>query len=154
MPLSYVAGDRDVLSPAVNVKLMRLSTGGQFTSLQDIYPHLEPTGSGITSLWARTIALKYGCTVVVGYPEKVDVSSKWPASPEYYNSAIVINEEGETSGGYRKSHLYGLDETWALEGGDGFFSGDIANMDVTIGISTDITYENPVTSILCSLLSG
>ena len=116
-------------------------TGCHFESLQDIYPHFEPTGSGITGLWARTIALKHGCTVVVGYPEKVDISHKWPASPEYYNSAIVINEEGETVGGYRKSHLYGGDETWALEGGDGFFSGDIANMDATIGISTDITYE-------------
>lgn len=114
--------------------------GCHFKSLQDIYPHLEPTGSGISSLWARTIALKYGCSVVLGYPEKVDVTAKWPASPEYYNSAIVINEEGETAGGYRKNHLYGLDETWALEGGDGFFTGEVGGYaDTTIGISMDIT---------------
>lgn len=111
--------------------------------MQDIYPHLEPTGAGISSLWARTVALRQGCTVVVGYPEKVDISSKWPASPEYYNSAIIINDEGETAGGYRKNHLYGVDETWALEGQDGFFTGEIAGYkDSTIGISMDITYES------------
>lgn len=92
--------------------------------------------------------MKYGCTIVVGYPEKVDVSSKWPASPEYYNSVLVVNDEGETAGGYRKSHLFGLDETWALEGGDGFFAGEIENMDATIGISTDITYEAPTNPVL------
>ena len=113
--------------------------GYYFKSLQEIFPHLEPTGSGISSLWARTVALKYGCTVVVGYPEKVDVSDKWPASPEYYNSAIIVNQDGETSGGYRKSHLYSIDETWALEGQDGFFSGEIAGVDnAVLGISMDI----------------
>lgn len=69
------------------------------------------------------------------------MTDKWPASPEYYNSAIVINGEGETVGGYRKNHLYGLDETWALEGGDGFFTGELEGYaDTTIGISMDITY--------------
>ncbi|SPN99918.1 uncharacterized protein DNG_02770 [Cephalotrichum gorgonifer] len=115
-------------------------SGSNFKSLQDIYPHLEPTGSGISSLWARTVALKYGCTVIAGYPEKVDVSLKWPASPEYYNSAIIINDEGETAGGYRKSHLYGADEAWALEGQDGFFCGEVAGYkETTLGISMDIT---------------
>jgi predicted amidohydrolase len=86
--------------------------------------------------------LKYSSTVVVGYPEKVDVSFKWPASPEYYNSAIVINDDGETVGGYRKNHLLGTDEAWALEGQDGFFCGEIANTkDVALGISMDITYD-------------
>ncbi|SPN99938.1 related to amino-terminal amidase [Cephalotrichum gorgonifer] len=113
-------------------------TGYNFKSLAEIFPHLEPTGSGTSSLWARTVALKYDCTVVVGYPEKVDVSQKWPASPEYYNSAIIVDGEGQTVASYRKSHLT-TDETWALEGQGGFFNGDIAGVkNVTIGISTDI----------------
>lgn len=91
-------------------------TGYNFSSLEHITPFLEFKGSGISSLWARTIALKHNCVVVVGYPEKVDVSANWPASPEYYNSAIVINNEGETIGNYRKHFLYMIDETWALEG--------------------------------------
>ncbi|KAF3063953.1 hypothetical protein GL218_02179 [Daldinia childiae] len=43
-----------------------------------------------------------------------DVKAKWPTGPEYYNSAIVVNGEGETIGNYRKSFLYYTDETWAL----------------------------------------
>ncbi|KAF8865838.1 carbon-nitrogen hydrolase [Acephala macrosclerotiorum] len=100
-------------------------SGYNFRSLQHISPYLEPTAAGITSLWARTTALKYECVVTVGYPEKVDVAPKWPASPEYYNSAITVNQDGETIANYRKSFLYYTDETWALEGPDGFFDGEI-----------------------------
>jgi protein N-terminal amidase len=86
-------------------------------------------------LWARTTALKYNCFVGVGYPEKVDVTQKWPTSPEYYNSLIVVNGEGETVANYRKSFLYYTDETWALEGPDGFFDGHIAGLgDCSMGI--------------------
>lgn len=78
---------------------------------------------------------------MVGYPEKVDVSENWPTSPEYYNSSIIVNADGEIAGGYRKSHLYTVDETWALEGQDGFFCGDIAGVEnVTLGISTDLAF--------------
>lgn len=87
------------------------------------------------------MALRYDCTVVVGYPEKVDVSSKWPTSPEYYNSALVVNGDGETVGNYRKSFLYYTDETWALEGGDGFFQSRIPGLGIAaLGICTDLKY--------------
>ncbi|KAH6963611.1 hypothetical protein DER45DRAFT_116405 [Fusarium avenaceum] len=114
-------------------------SGYNFKSLQDITPFLEPSGSGITSLWARTIALKYNCTVTVGYPEKVDVSPKWPTGPEYYNSVIVVNGDGETIANYRKSFLYSTDETWALEGGQGFYDGFIPGLgNTSIGICMDL----------------
>lgn len=113
-------------------------SGYNFKSLQHISPFLEPSGSGITSLWARTTALKYNCNVVAGYPEKADVSGSWPTGPEYYNSAIVVNEEGETIANYRKSFLYYTDESWALEG-DGFFEGFIPGLGHTsIGICMDL----------------
>ncbi|KAK3308890.1 carbon-nitrogen hydrolase [Chaetomium strumarium] len=114
-------------------------TGYNFKSLKHISPFFEEADSGITSLWARTTALKYDCTVVVGYPEQVDVSAKWPASPEFYNSAIVVNGDGDSIGNYRKSFLYYTDETWALEGADGFFSGEIPRLgSVALGICTDL----------------
>ncbi|KAH6636828.1 carbon-nitrogen hydrolase [Chaetomium tenue] len=114
-------------------------SGYNFKSLQHIAPCLEEAGSGITSLWAQTTALKHDCTVVVGYPEKVDVSANWPASPEYYNSALAINGDGDTVGNYRKSFLFYTDETWALEGGNGFFKGEIAGLgNVALGIGTDL----------------
>ncbi|PNP49569.1 hypothetical protein THARTR1_09891 [Trichoderma harzianum] len=114
-------------------------SGYNFKSLQDISPFLEPSGSGITALWARTMALKYNCTVTVGYPEKVDVSPKWPTGPEYYNSAIVVNGDGETIANYRKSFLYYTDESWALEGNRGFYDGYIPGLgNTSIGICMDI----------------
>ncbi|KAK1833260.1 carbon-nitrogen hydrolase, partial [Podospora conica] len=114
-------------------------SGYNFNSLRSIAPFLEPSGSGISSLWARTTALRHDCVVVVGYPEKVDVTPKWPASPEYYNSALVVNSDGETIANYRKSFLYHTDETWALEGRDGFFHDEIPGIgSVSMGICMDI----------------
>lgn len=68
------------------------------------------------------------------------------ASPEYYNSAVVINRDGETIANYRKKHLYYTDETWALEGVDGFFDGEIEDLgSCALGICMDLksvdTYE-------------
>lgn len=109
--------------------------GYNFRSLQHISPFLEPTVAGISSLWARSKALKYNCAVTVGYPEKVDITAKWPADPEYYNSAITVNSEGETVANYRKTHLYYTDERWALEGPSGFFGGYLSGVGhVAMGI--------------------
>ncbi|KAI8633272.1 hypothetical protein F5Y19DRAFT_295068 [Xylariaceae sp. FL1651] len=113
--------------------------GYNFKSLQEISPYLEPKGSGISALWARTVALKLNCVVTVGYAEKVDVKPKWPTSPEYYNSVIVVNPDGETIGNYRKSFLYYTDETWALEGQDGFYDAVIPGLGTTsMGICMDL----------------
>lgn len=74
---------------------------------------------------------------MVGYPEKVDIRQCWPASPEYYNSALAVNADGETIVNYRKTFLSVRDETWALEGPDGFFDGGIRGLgNVTMGIGT------------------
>ncbi|KAK2594906.1 hypothetical protein QQS21_007354 [Conoideocrella luteorostrata] len=114
-------------------------SGYNFKSLRQISQFLEPSGSGISSLWSRTTALKYDCTVVAGYPERVDPALKWPTNPEYYNAAIVVNGEGETVANYRKSHLYYTDETWALEGPAGFFYGNLEGLGRTaMGICMDL----------------
>lgn len=84
------------------------------------------------------MALKHNCHVVVGYPEQVDVSDKWPTSPEYYNSAMVVNNDGENIVNYRKHFLYMIDETWALEG-SGFGKEFIPGLGQTaMGICMDI----------------
>lgn len=120
-----------------NTALTRAS-GYNFKSLRDISTFLEPSGSGVSSLWTRTTALRYDCTVISGYPERVDVTDRWPANPEYYNSVIGVNRDGETVVNYRKSHLYYTDETWALEG-NGFYGGRLPDLGRTaIGICMDI----------------
>jgi protein N-terminal amidase len=46
----------------------------------------------------------------------------------------MVNEDGETCGHYRKSHLYYTDKTWAQEG-NGFFEGTIPGLGkVAVGI--------------------
>lgn len=113
-------------------------SGYNFKSLHHIAPFLEYEGSGVTSLWARTVALRHNCHVVVGYPEQVDVSHKWPTSPEYYNAALVLNNQGETIANYRKHFLYMIDESWALEG-HGFGKEFIPGLGQTaMGICMDI----------------
>ncbi|KAK3359815.1 carbon-nitrogen hydrolase [Lasiosphaeria hispida] len=113
-------------------------SGYNFKSLEHIMPYLEPSGSGISSLWARTTALKYDCTVAVGYPEKVDGSRRQRSTPEYYNSLIVVNGDGETVANYRKTFLYYTDMTWAAEG-KGFYAGEIEDFGkVAMGICMDI----------------
>ena len=117
-----------------------IGIGYNFQSLQHISPYLEPTTAGITSLWARTTALKHKCVVMAGYPEKVDVSHKWPSGPEYYNSVIVVKADGETVANYRKTFLYYTDETWALEGPEHFYSGVIEGLgNVALGICKCLT---------------
>ncbi|KAB5531353.1 carbon-nitrogen hydrolase [Coniochaeta sp. 2T2.1] len=122
-------------------------SGYNFKSLQQIHPFLEPSGSGISSLWARTTALKFNTKVIVGYPEKVDMRDKWPASPEYYDSAIMVNGDGENVLNYRKRFLYKTDETWALEGDGGFHEADIAGLGKTVvGMCMDLNpyrFESP-----------
>jgi len=79
--------------------------------------------------------LKYNCVVTAGYPETVDITEKWPASPEYHNSALVVNPAGEIIVNYRKSHLYPSEEKWSLEGPCGFFDGELPGFgNVVIGI--------------------
>jgi predicted amidohydrolase len=114
---------------------LTLRAGYNFKSREQIIPFLEPSGSGISSLWARTTALKYDCIVAVGYPERV---RKEPRGQDFYNSLIVVNGDGETVANYRKSHLYYTDETWAKEGG-GFYQGEIQDLGkVAMGICMDI----------------
>lgn len=61
----------------------------------------------------------------------------------------MVSNEGETIANYRKSHLYMTDETWALEGNDGFFTGYIPGIGYTaMGICK---YRNNLSVSCCGL---
>lgn len=49
----------------------------------------------------------------MGYPE---IEHNLTEQAKYYNSLLVVNENGEVIHNYRKSFLYFTDETWAAEG--------------------------------------
>lgn len=81
---------------------------------------------------------------MVGYPEKVDVTDKWPTSPEYYNSAIMVNDDGETVFNYRKNFLDRFDQVWALESEEGFFDCQIPGVgNVSVALGVDLKYVPP-----------
>lgn len=42
-----------------------------------------------------------------------------------YNSAVLVSPKGNVLVNYRKSFLFSTDETWAEEGRDGFFAGEM-----------------------------
>jgi protein N-terminal amidase len=109
---------------------MLISTGYNFKSLEHISPYLEPTTAGVTAQWARTASSTYNCVVVVGYPEKAAKNLENSESTELYNAAIIVHQ-GTTVGNYRKSFLYYTDETWAEEGPDGFFLGEVKGLGST-----------------------
>ncbi|GFF33961.1 protein N-terminal amidase [Aspergillus lentulus] len=94
-------------------------TGYNFPSLEAIRPFLEPAGKGVSAAWARETAARLRCKVCVGYPEiEVAADGESSAQPQekYYNSLVVVSEEGEVVVNYRKTFLYFTDETWASEG--------------------------------------
>ncbi|KAL4806132.1 carbon-nitrogen hydrolase [Aspergillus unguis] len=89
-------------------------TGYNFPSLDAIRPYLEPAGQGPCASWARQTAKRIGCKVCVGYPEiEADANDQ---TEKYYNSLLVVDEEGTVLVNYRKTFLYYTDETWASEG--------------------------------------
>ncbi len=59
------------------------------------------------------LAKKLGSYVFAGYPEIVFEEN---GTEKYYNSAYLIDREGNLLLNYRKKHLYETDKTWALEG--------------------------------------
>ncbi|KAG4431221.1 hypothetical protein IFR05_013294 [Cadophora sp. M221] len=108
---------------------------GRYESVQDF----EVANTGPTSLWAREKAIAYKCVVIAGYAEKDEKKSD---SPVYYNSAIVVNEDGKFTGNYRKNYLHPRKDKWASHGLE-FFHKSIPNLgQVSMGISMDLNPEH------------
>ncbi|KAM0787682.1 hypothetical protein ACM66B_003745 [Microbotryomycetes sp. NB124-2] len=84
-------------------------TGYNFTSRSDIEPWLERAASGKSYTWASRTALRLGCYVFVGFPERSN-------EDKAFNSMLVVNPDGQLVTVYQKHFLYTTDETWANEG--------------------------------------
>ncbi|GAB7362431.1 hypothetical protein MBLNU230_g2753t1 [Neophaeotheca triangularis] len=112
-------------------------TGYNFSSLEHIEPHLEPTSSGPTTEWATSTAQRYKCYVTVGYPEKTTPDET--GTSKNYNALVTVSPAGEITAHYRKSFLYYTDETWAAEGDSSFYNGTLNSLgNVSMGICMDI----------------
>lgn len=90
------------------IVLPELSLSGyNFSSPQEIKPFLEDSTQGKSCSLARELCKTYGCTTVIGYPETHQGTT--------YNSALVVDEEGNVVYNYRKTHLYETDEAWGCK---------------------------------------
>ena len=116
---------------------LTLRTGYNFKSLQEIEAHLEHTTAGPSTDWARTVAKRLKCFVCVGYPEHTILTATPTMGVQRYNSCVLVNPQGEVVTNYRKHFLFSTDETWAEEGKEGFFAGQIQGLGkIAIGICT------------------
>lgn len=79
-------------------------TGYNFPSAKEIQPYLEIARAGPTFNLASELSARFGCTTIIGYPERFQNTT--------YNSAMVVDENGNLVYNYRKTHLYETDETW------------------------------------------
>ncbi|KAF8228545.1 carbon-nitrogen hydrolase, partial [Tricholoma matsutake] len=109
-------------------------TGYVFDSAEAILPYLELPHSGPTSEFCKELAERLSCYVVAGYPERLEPrEAGTPAedtnllagtsSPEHRpqrhvgaNSAVLCSPSGECILGYRKTHMFQTDVTWAKPG--------------------------------------
>ena len=124
--------------------MIRCQPGYVFDSAEAISPHLERPHTGPTSEFCKELAARLSCYVVAGYPERlephetVNVNSlagemedtlntvargDTSTSPELRervyvgaNSAVLYSPSGECVLGYRKTHMFETDETWAKPG--------------------------------------
>ena len=109
-------------------------SGYAFENSSAILPHLEQPRTGATSLFCAELAKNLGCYVIAGYPERLnsqelDEISKSEAGsrPQVTengteihqvgaNSAALYDPDGVWVSGYRKSHLFKIDISWAKAG--------------------------------------
>lgn len=88
-------------------------TGYVFDHAAHIQPLLEPTptpaaGPGPTLALAQTLATRYRCYVLAGFPEH--------AGPRAHNSALLVDSHGTLLHTFRKHFLYHDDKRWATPG--------------------------------------
>jgi len=100
--------------------LHKITTGAGyvFENATAITPHLEHPRTGITSQFCSELAKKLQCYVVAGFPEKLSLEEETSRDEKQVgaNSAVFYGPDGEWVGGYRKTHLYETDLTWAKPG--------------------------------------
>jgi predicted amidohydrolase len=87
------------------------ATGYLFASAAEARAVAEPD-DGPTFRALREVCQRRGCWLVAGYPEL--------AGERMYNSAMVIDPDGERVFTYRKTLLYEADRTWASPGDSGY----------------------------------
>ena len=91
-------------------------SGYVFENAAAITPYLEHPRTGTTSVFCSDLAKKLKCYVLAGFPEILSPTEDRKINQVGANSAAFYGPDGEWVGGYRKTHLYETDLTWAKPG--------------------------------------
>ncbi|EGR30676.1 carbon-nitrogen family protein, putative [Ichthyophthirius multifiliis] len=122
-------------------------TGYIFKNQEDIKPYCEEQKQGQQYKFLSQLAKRLFSYVFAGYPE-IQIQSD--NSQKYYNSAYLIDRDGNLIINYRKKHLFESDKTWAQEGQE-FKCVELLNLEnktfkAGLGICMDI---NPYEFLNC-----
>ncbi|KAF5340088.1 hypothetical protein D9758_013170 [Tetrapyrgos nigripes] len=115
-----------------------IMSGYVFENASAISPYLELPHVGPTSQFCAELANRLSCYVFAGYPERLvgdeleeaqtkedaEERDEWRGMEDGHgkprivgaNSAVIYGPGGKLFGGYRKSHLFQIDKTWAKPG--------------------------------------
>lgn len=83
-------------------------TGYSFHSTNDINPYITTTENSKSFKFAQRVSNLFNCYTILGYPEE-HISNE---TTNWYNSAMVVDPQGELIFNYRKSFLYDTEYEW------------------------------------------
>jgi predicted amidohydrolase len=85
------------------------------------------------------IATEANIAILYGYPERLN--------GDVYNSALLINRNGDTCANYRKTHLYGSYEKSCFKPGDSLIIAKLEDLNIGILICYDVEFPEAVRSL-------
>ena len=86
------------------------------------------------------IATEANIAILYGYPERLN--------GDVYNSALLINRNGDTCANYRKTHLYGGYEKSCFKPGDSLIIAKLEDLKIGILICYDVEFPEAVRSLV------
>ncbi|KAF8895593.1 carbon-nitrogen hydrolase [Infundibulicybe gibba] len=126
-------------------------TGYTFENATAITPYLELPRTGPTSRFCAELAARLQCHVIAGYPELLPPEEREQLQGSAgghtqvgANSAVLYGPDGAWVGGYRKTHLFETDRTWAKPG-SGFATFQLPSplRNMSVGICMDLNPQPP-----------
>lgn len=87
-------------------------TGYSFRSKDEIMEYTCKMNEGPSFQLAQKVSKTFNCYTVIGYPEKFTDHNN---ALKLYNSAVVVDPQGNLVFNYRKSFLYDTEENWDCE---------------------------------------
>lgn len=101
---------------------------------------LAQAANGPASRQVAETARQAGIAILYGYPECLDA--------DVYNSARLIDRNGNSRANYRKTHLYGRYEKKCYMPGDSLVIANLENFNIGILICYDVEFPEAVRSLV------